>query len=176
MMRVRLRAAPEETSLPLDLAQAERIFLWHDDLLFTLPEQADLRPQAPDVDNNGTPDAPEPEGRYSWMVTLVPAPTDVGMAAADRQFFTVSIVVFFNRDPVQDAEQVYGASFLGGGLGGGSVQLPGLPEVKEDEWIMLCTRSPRLSGALSSGTASCPSAGIRTTTKRISPWPAPTGT
>lgn len=152
MPRVTLAATPQTDSAntlfagpALNLAQAERIFMRRDDLVFPRPKDQTRRPLA-QLDDSGVV---QHTGDYSWMVTLVPNLTDVVLQPKQRSLFSVSIVVFFNRDPVvADApeyeylaaeEVLFVERFLGGtGQGGGSVVLTGVADVKEDEWVLLC--------------------------------------
>ncbi len=148
MPRVTLRAAPMTGAGPMNLALAEYVFRGRDDLQFAFPKDRTLRAEPAELDGDpSTLDPPEALGRYSWMVMLTPAASERFTPAAARQLFTVSIVVFFNRDPSmaveEPAEQVFLVNrFLGMGIGGGSVQLDDKADVREGQWIMLCAREP----------------------------------
>ena len=100
---------------------------------------------------------PANNGAYSWFATVVPSPVE-GTAV---QTFTVSVAVCSQRvltqlqNPGQpDGEETIDLAgpvtgFLGGGYGGGTIQLPAtsnltasqitaLANLKTDQWVMLC--------------------------------------
>ena len=115
----------------------EQVFMWHDDLVFNMPKDVDIRPS---VMSTGL----EPQGDYTWFVTVTPAYSESSLPFNQRQLFTVSVVVCYKRDLSdggvevwEKGEQVTTATILGGGYGGGSVNLAAPIEIREDEWIML---------------------------------------
>jgi hypothetical protein len=138
------------------IALAERIFMWHDDLEFSLPK--DMRPSPPgESQRPRAPDAsgvPQAAGKYTWLLTVVPAVEEASLAVADKTLFSVSVVVIFSRDySLTDTGQPKGehiatVRFLGQGYGGGSVELldpiPADPplRLRENEWIMLYGKVP----------------------------------
>jgi len=150
--RITLKSSP--TGPAMTFEQADRIFTWHDDLEFSLPE--DIKPPPPGESkrpraNLGVSGLPDIAGSYSWLVTVTPAAAEAGLAVADRTLFSVSVVVCYRRDfspdestpPLPNGEHTAQVTFLGGGYGGGSVRLaspridPPL-RLRENEWVMLC--------------------------------------
>jgi len=136
---------------------AQSIFLWHDDLLFSMPENMTTppanteRPQIVDFDANNLPDV---QGDYSWFITVVPSANEndrpgfpnTGVQLRNKKYYTVSVVVCYKRDLSTAGEHTTvpapgGVTFLGGGYGGGSVTLTfGLTDevdMREGQWIML---------------------------------------
>ncbi|MBX3415516.1 MAG: hypothetical protein KF708_22725 [Pirellulales bacterium] len=136
MQRVALRAWPGST-LPMSLAQTERLFRSSDDLVFGLPDnQPDGRPFA----SLGTAgQVRQYTGDYSWMVTIAPYLNEhtANLPAAERpQSYIVSTVVFQkrivelapedigNRVGTPPTERLVYCDFMSGiGLGGGDVRL-----------------------------------------------------
>jgi hypothetical protein len=170
--------------------EAEKLFLWSDDLGYELPEDMDARLRPAGAVPMGRPWPTEPprvpntqplltsDGRYSWMITATLAPgeatwrLDPNAPPVDYnpnnqsrsrtnwvdspprwQRYTVSIVVFFARDPVTD-DKVFSIqqnnfqdaiTLADGGriaVAGGSViidgSLKGLStKLKENDWIAL---------------------------------------
>ena len=139
---------------------AERIFVWPDDLVLSMPEE--MSPPQPmgrprllqDVNGSNVM-----SGDYSWFATVTPAvrPTPVLNAGAwqpiwppdERLRFTVSIVVCYRRDfserSVQLIDPNVATPFPDNGLGGGSVVLDDLISndaisVRENQWVALCSR------------------------------------
>ena len=132
-------------------ALADRVFRWHDDLEFSMPEDIDPRPIG-ESDRPRTTDlsgVPQAKGAYSWLVTVTPAAAEAGLPLAARTVYSVSVVVCFKRGFLLENEHTAEVDFLGGpGWGGGSVQLknsnphdPAL-QLRENEWIMLCGAVP----------------------------------
>ena len=114
----------------------EEIFRWRDDLTFVKPKYMDPapaddseRPRAV-LGNNGV----QSEGAYSWFLTVTPSAAERALPAEQRRVFSVSAVVCYRRGATQG---VTVAKFLGGGYGGGSVELSEPVTVHLDEWIML---------------------------------------
>jgi hypothetical protein len=158
--RVTLRPMPT-TGSPLTYAEAEQIFMWHDDLQFSLPEdmkpapagESD-RPQAAnyvDLNGNGQKDADEPEvpqatGHYSWLVTVTPAAAEAALPVPEKTLYSVSVVVCYRRDFAMSEfssgqpEGEYATSsveFLGSGYGGGSMRLTWQPRDSRDPTVRL---------------------------------------
>lgn len=143
--RITLRSP---TGNPLTLAEAEQIFRWHDDLVFSLPE--DMRPSpANDSDRPQSADpsgVPQAAGKYTWLVTVTPAAAEADLGVADKTLYSVSVAVCYGNRLVLDEQTGLPAGehtagvlkFLGNGYGGGGVQLNLVVDVKENEWIMLC--------------------------------------
>lgn len=103
------------------------------------------------------------EGRLSWFATLVPLP---GSMTSGVRYYTMSVAVVERRDMILDntrettldsteeqnqsveSERTMGVRFVGGGLGGGEVQLvsyqatpalglKNLSRLREGNWIMI---------------------------------------
>ena len=115
--------------------EVERIFRWHDDLVFKMPEDPTLRPVL-DPLQPGLTDA----GTYSWLLTVVPAKIQDDVMVADKTLYQISIVVCYRRDldPGGAGEHLTSAAISPGGWGGGPVVLTDKQAIREDEWIMLC--------------------------------------
>lgn len=140
------------------LAQADRICVIQDDLVFELPDDQSLSPIQTFLGNNTR----YAEGLYSWMATLVPmhatpdllpVPPVVNPTAGGDEY-RLSIVVFHKRpldnltkQPDTTTERISVVEFLSGGFGGGDVRLSlqsppyadpneGL-EIRRGEWLML---------------------------------------
>ena len=141
-----------------------RIFTSQDDLVIPVPEEASERPRQMFIHDSGTGaawpyfagDSPTPPGNpmvrqaagnYSWLVTVTPATNEAGLLVADSHLYSISVVVFYNRDfafpppSVPAGERTVSVSFDGGGWGGGDVRLGSSSaadlDVKENEWLML---------------------------------------
>jgi len=125
----------DRISLSWPAALIDHVFVWQDDLVFHMPKNVNDRPS---VMTGGL----EPEGYYSWFVTVTPAPGEAALPAAQKQLFSVSVVVCYRRDLDASGEQTAGAT-ISGGYGGGTVNLDAPVEIKEDEWIMLCDLASR---------------------------------
>ena len=152
MRRITLERDPVNAPLKAwTLALAERVFTWQDDLNIPVPADDGARPLQMIYDDTGnastsTTNAMKPQinGAYSWLATVTPDvdSPDPG-AGSNRHYidnhraYTVSIVVFFNRDFVQPGnftgtetptpgERVVSADILDGTdtlYGGGEVRL-----------------------------------------------------
>ena len=125
----------------LNDAAVERVFRWRDDKLFSLPE--DMNP-AP-ADDSDRPralvagDAIQNQGNYSWLVTVSPAASEAALTVAQKSLYSVSVVVCYKRVIGAAGETVANVKqFVGGGWGGGRVQLDSVVNVKRNEWVMLC--------------------------------------
>jgi hypothetical protein len=137
---------------PLRSAQADAIFTYRDELVFELPEvQEELPTQQYDAERQF-------EGSYSWLATLTPIP-----GGTDSGYYTLSIVVFHNRDlrffddlnnnntldaaePGLSNERIVDVdAFYGSGLGGGDVRLSASTAIDLDlqrgDWLMLMVNS-----------------------------------
>jgi len=150
--RVGLRAyASNSAPLMGDCGMAEEVFVWHDDLLFNIPDDKAQRPQAV-LDSSGNQ---QHEGNYSWMVMVG---TDTSVMTRDRTRFDVSIPVFYKRNlraenpssdphPEQNGErEAQVLQFTGMGLGGGDVRMQlahrdDAKRLKKNEWTMLWAAS-----------------------------------
>jgi hypothetical protein len=140
--RITLRSFPGPGGNLLTPAEAERIFMWHDDLQFSLPE--DIKPRPADESDRPRADldvlgVPQFAGHYSWLVTVTPAAAEASLPVAEKTLYAVSVVVCYRRDFSAEGEHTAGVKkFPGSGWGGGSVQLSQVIDVKRNEWIMLC--------------------------------------
>jgi len=131
------------TGTPYTMAEAQAVFLWKDDLSFTIPNNARTRRNFYDSSSQLTTDptlaaAPMYDAHYSWFLTASPAATESGLQPINRRTYNVSVVVCYRRDyPAEDFLQV--SNFVGNiGYGGGTITVnPGL-SVKEGEWLLLC--------------------------------------
>ncbi|MEE8451352.1 MAG: hypothetical protein V3R99_05530, partial [Thermoguttaceae bacterium] len=147
MSRITLASMLDITTGNLSLPLARRTFVWRDELLFEMPEDATGRPRRlvrdgtdvssgkvgpyPNIFGNETipftnaPLVPQIDENYSWMVTVTPAYVENTLAAAEKCLYSVSIVVFWKRDYSVDAmtERAVTADMFGGGYGGGDVRL-----------------------------------------------------
>jgi len=142
--------AANGNATPYTQIAADQVFLWPDDLVFTMPE--DMTPPQPEgrptlmFDTNFThpPNSkPMATGDYSWFASVVPMPNNPTR-------FTVSIVVCYKRGPTAASERaVPVTTFFDSGFGGGSIQLnreindiagdpPAGIAVKENDWVALC--------------------------------------
>ncbi|MFT5527861.1 MAG: prepilin-type N-terminal cleavage/methylation domain-containing protein [Pirellulaceae bacterium] len=150
--------------VPLSEQLAVEIFMGQDDLSVDRPDDGQLPPSQ----QFGALDSRRQfDGRYSWMMTLVPELDPVfvkpggnlspdeqllldepAMAANDQ--YLLSVVVFHQRnlgfditttDPAEHPEHVALVSFDGGGIGGGDISLNATSaeaiDVKDGQWIML---------------------------------------
>ena len=125
-----------------NLALAESIFTWRDELKFVFPEDWEPPPED-DSDRPraklATSGSPDFEGNYSWLVTVTPAAAEAYLPVTEKTLYSVSVAVCFKRDFSTDGERTaVVAEFYGGGWGGGSLLLDEVIEVKRNEWIMLC--------------------------------------
>ncbi|MCA9122873.1 MAG: prepilin-type N-terminal cleavage/methylation domain-containing protein [Planctomycetaceae bacterium] len=135
MVRVSLRSSPSGTPSIMGSAQAEEIFVSQDELVFDLPLD---RTQPPtQVFGAGTARR-QYEGTISWMATVAPV-----YSSADRDLYTLSVVVFHNRAVTDTAAErvVDVRDFLANGLSGGDITLQGASpddlELQAGNWIML---------------------------------------
>lgn len=158
---------------------AERIFSGRDDLAFDTPlGQGRPRqlfsyssgetlawPLRADHAREAGPDlrfalSRETEGNYTWMMTLTPAPSVAAATSSaaprDKQFYNVSVVVFYKRalaepDPNDDEPPERVATvrqaLLGRGLGGGNLTLEyprthsaAWRPATSGDWLLLCGR------------------------------------
>jgi hypothetical protein len=156
-------AAPLVMSEPV----ADRIFTWSDDLLFERDEDDESqRPRQQMIWSDGVmapfppanlPEVPilrQSEGRYSWLLCVTPAVSEVNMNAAQKRTYTVSVVVFYKRDlsgPPDPSdtlsiptERAVDITFLSDGYAGGDVKLDAPAReylnVKPNEWLMITGR------------------------------------
>lgn len=126
---------------PPNLAVAQQLYMCQDDLVFEVPEDADALPlQVLTTDETKR----QYDGRYSWMMTVVPV--QIGLFN-QQGLFRVSVVVFRDRIIPSDLsnnlyERVVDLRTLGGGFGGGDVLLKAdneqdLDGIDDGEWLML---------------------------------------
>jgi len=128
-----------------NVANADWIFTWRDDLSMYTPEDDTMRPQGWFIQGDGSVSgAPSGssafEGSYCWFFTVVPSPAEASLPIAQKKRYTVSVVVCSKRDFAATGEHTAQASFVGGvGFGGGTVNLTPTADLvlKEDRWIML---------------------------------------
>ncbi len=124
-------------------SEADRVFLWPDDLVVEMPE--DMHPPQPvgrpTVMADPTTGMPSNIGDYSWFASVVPMPND-------PLRFTVSVVVCCKRDFSETTATIATTpvnDFYDNGLGGGSVKLSNISgpfDFKENDWIALCGTNP----------------------------------
>ena len=163
------------------LALARRIFTWQDDLQFDLSGERTERPRQQFVLANGevgfgpatyawektanplldsAEQVADPEGAYSWMATVCPVLNEFGLWPSQRKQYSVSVIVFYNRNMSADRELACGIIPLGGsdgwlfvpaGLAQADSVREKLMELKQSDWILLrglkyaqmAPRSPR---------------------------------
>lgn len=141
--RLGMRQFPDEVSAHLTPTQADPIFRCADELIFTMPK--DMNP--PQSGDRPVPNGFN-EGNFSWFITVCPSRSDIALniPVGLRRDYTVSVVVCHKRDfdPTGTGEgaTVNPVTFLGGGYGGGTIQLnPAdaaiLEHIKTDQWVML---------------------------------------
>ena len=131
-------------------AVAERIFYWHDDLLFDMREDSSLRPVGFDVNNDDVPDGPIAERGYSWFFTVTPFALDGSLGAAGGsiapQYFTVSVVVCQGRDfATAEQSQDITVPAVGGllrtrtpaGTIISGLRVTNRPDLEPGQWVML---------------------------------------
>ena len=99
---------------PMGLLQAQRDFVWRDDLLLQINNDGHRARPIVRYDSSAGPTAPFPyyaseltgahtplawvnAGDYSWLVTLSPVADESGQVDATSQQYTLSIVVFYQR-------------------------------------------------------------------------------
>jgi len=127
------------------LAFFNRIFTWHDDLLFHHPEDPTWRPlqlqtfrdssffgtarERAVADNDSQNEwgwvsraaMDQAEESYSWLATVSPAVAEANLEVDNRRLYEVSVVVFYKRDFAYNpgdpvpSERTAGVRFLGGG-------------------------------------------------------------
>lgn len=117
--------------------EAERIFYWHDDLLFDMDEASEVlqydasgnpvrrvgdwvRPRG-FRNSDGVPTTPMPEGSYSWFFTVSPLLPDTPSAQfwgwRGRRYFAVSVAVCHGRDVGSPDDPDLGTTELSVGCG-----------------------------------------------------------
>lgn len=139
-----------------NVAMAEAVFRWPDELQFHSSDDSTDRPRALVYDSTGNFVIYDPpthgtnvtfarDGNFSWFITATPSPADVanGVTVANRRSYNVSVVVCHKREFTTAAERTAGANILGGGYGGGTITLINNDAdtsplvVRENEWILL---------------------------------------
>ena len=129
--------------------QADTIFGWNDDLIFTLPE---------DMSPPGTGERPEAmyekQGNFSWFLTVAPASSEATLAVANKRLYSVAVAVCHKRILTQTSGQPDGERMIptaladtftctSPGYGGTTVTfvgpdlISGEPPLKKNEWILL---------------------------------------
>jgi hypothetical protein len=152
MIRATLRGWLSPMAQMMPLGVADRVFTWQDDAVFSLPDNAEYRPQMQydwaDLGIGNQPVRRQVAGEYTWLVTITPATSQLvpmpggstsGATSMMASQYTVSVVVFYRR--VADADVaaspnrqdrqgqppterlVYADFIYGSGLGGGTVRL-----------------------------------------------------
>jgi hypothetical protein len=132
----------------------EQLFYWSDDLPFDVPKNSVIRPA---LIKTSTGVVTTSLGDYSWFFTVMPVATEMSLPVASRRLFNVSVAVCYKRNfRIYDPSNLYPNSpstnaldgehtatinlntgFPGMGIGGGTVQLNGSVNVKENQWVML---------------------------------------
>lgn len=126
---------------PISGEVASRTFVTHDDLLFGTPDDPQKRPYAAFLTDTGISTTFASNAAvldtsprtYSWLATVTPTFLPSVQPLPNQRIFSVSVVVFFNRDLTvagsaqrdleHPGERTAGARFLGTGLGGADVRL-----------------------------------------------------
>lgn len=132
---------------PMSSALAERLFRAPDDLLFSIEE--DQRAKAVP----GTTQAIAAKGEYSYFFTVSPNVGDMGVSYQDKEMFSVSTVVCYQRNVAKDGPSPTATRFQQdreiqanvvwpGGTYNGEVRLvfsslDDADRVNESEWIAL---------------------------------------
>jgi len=135
MIRVTLRSSPSGTASIMTSVQAEDIFVSQDELTFDLPKD---RAQPPFQVFGQAGARRQYEGRISWMATLAPV-----ISSADRDLYTLSVVVFHNRSVTDTSVEhvVDVRNFHASGIAGGDVTLQGTSpddlDLQAGNWVML---------------------------------------
>lgn len=137
MIRVTLRSSPSgvPNNSIMGVAQADDVFVGQDGLVFDLPED---RAQSPSQVFGEQDTRRQYEGNISWMATAAPV-----LSSADRDLYTLSVVVFHNRSVTNTAAEhvVNVRDFVANGLAGGDVTLEGTSpddlELRSGNWVML---------------------------------------
>ncbi|MDA1054179.1 MAG: hypothetical protein O3C40_27345 [Planctomycetota bacterium] len=135
MDRITFRAFPGGTASMMTAVQAEDVFVSQDELVFDLPAD---RAQPPTQVFGQAAARRQYEGSISWMATVAPV-----LSSADRDLYTLSIVVFHNRSVTDtSAEHVVDVrNFIASGLAGGDVTLQGSSpddlDLQAGNWVML---------------------------------------
>ena len=118
-------------------AAAGPIFIGNDDLLFDIPDDSSLRPRGLQLD--GSVGAPTSEGRYTWLFTASPSPTEDAAASSDwrnRKTFTVSAVVCFQRDLTGGEDKPFTPTTWT--PSGKFMQVGADLGIQRDDWILVC--------------------------------------
>ncbi len=154
MQRITLRAAPRGG--PMSKPLADYIFQTTDDLSFIRQPNV----VSPRQEMTSTGQKRQSSGDISWMATVVPK-FEMGRpplpgTVPQSDLYTLSVVVMFQRDAALSMnastatqianERIAQVMFLGGGVGGGDVQLVGAAPtdvaVRAGDWLMLSQEVP----------------------------------
>jgi hypothetical protein len=142
MPRITLRAQPPPYAAePMGLALAEDIFVLQDDLVFDIPEQAELPPlQRYFTNAQGQGAKRLAEGRLSWLATIVPDPVLRG-----SDYYLLSVAILHNRvvDPTEEMVALVTQS-----LGPGQITLQdvsgadppskyGVKDIRTGDWLLI---------------------------------------
>lgn len=147
MQRITLRSGPGLNGMNALLA--EQVFVGNNDLVFHSTDDVLLPPEQEyarldPTDPTSTPLKRQIQRAYSWMATV--SPKFLGPNRGQTDFYTLSVIVYYNREMVGErvAEVAASADFYAGGIGGGDMVITGAtPEdvaVKQRDWVMLSQR------------------------------------
>jgi len=151
----RITLISRSTGSTLSLDEADAIFRWPDELLFSDSNSADRRPRRMARDASKTPvvgaypELPgEPsltapleflnEGSYTWFITVTPSDAETFLAVAQKSVYSVSVVVSHRATLAASSEVLVNVKNFYGGFGGGELELVSAANVKEGQWILLC--------------------------------------
>ncbi len=114
------------SNMPADVR--ERIFYWHDDLLFDMREGTSERPRGFPAHGN----APISERSYSWFLTVTPAPRRLN----------ISVVVCYQRDlsaanQTKDLDQDPFTAASSSGTIISGIQVTDARDLEPGQWILL---------------------------------------
>jgi len=161
-----------DTATAMPYGQAEQIFRWTEDLSYDIPPDRGQRPLLLFFASGGnvTMDRslgimPASDGNYSWMFTVSPAGSERGNAFANKQLYTVSIVVFHKRSlavPISGAvpRERFADVTVTSGYSGGDAILS-VPQssansdwlnVKRNDWLMLVGTTTVRNGSTADST------------------------
>jgi hypothetical protein len=117
--------------------QANEVFQFQDDLVFTVNENDALAAPAQTMDPPGSNQKRFSARDFSWAATIV--------RDTPGSDYTVSVVVMHGRNnPAATDEAEVSAAIIGGGIGGGDVRLtgtattgPAIEKLRNGHWVML---------------------------------------
>jgi hypothetical protein len=146
MFRITLSTAPTTTTA-MGKLQADSLFFIDDDLTYDRADDNSLQPTQTYVDlpgAAGTRAKRQTDGHMSWMATIVPKLDLYTLPFPET--FVLSVVMFYDRPAGLEMDAVHErvltvASFPGGGIMGGEVQLTASSQaalnIRPNDWIML---------------------------------------